>query len=241
MSEESTYGQFCPVAQASEVVAERWTPLVLRELLCGSRRFNEVHRGVPRMSPSLLSKRLRGLRRAGLVERCELDDGGTGYRLTPAGEALRPVVEALGTWGKRWLRPGVRRDDLDASLLMWDLRRRVRGDALPDHRVVVHFRFRGAEKGKRRWWLVLEPGEQPDLCLHDPGYGVNLTVDADLATFTEVWLGDLPLAEALDRDDGSAVELTGPTHLRRAFPSWLRLSLFAGVERGDRPATEPAG
>lgn len=233
MSEASTYGQFCPVAQAAEVVAERWTPLILRELLCGSRRFNDLRRGVPRMSPSLLSKRLRGLQRSGLVERCELEDGGEGYRLTPSGEALRPVIEGLGAWGKRWLRPGVRDDELDASLLMWDLRRRVCPEELPEERLVLHFRFPEAEKGRRRWWLVLDPEREPDLCLHDPGYGVDLTVEADLRVFTEVWLGDVPLAEAL----GKGVELTGPTHLRRAFPGWLELSLFAEVERGS--GTEP--
>src|SRR5687767_10932777 len=162
-----SYGQFCPVAIAAETVTERWTPLVLRELLCGSTRFNDLRRGVPLMSPSLLSSRLRMLQRVGIVERREGENGTVHYHLTPAGEELRPLIEALGAWGQRWARGDVRPEHLDASLLMWDVHRNVEQERLPDQRVVVHFRLRGSNDGKSRFWLVLGAGEA-DLCLRDP-------------------------------------------------------------------------
>ncbi len=160
----STYGQFCPVAMASEVLTERWTPLVVRELLCGSTRFNDLRRGVPLMSPSLLSKRLKTLERVGVVER-----DGADYHLTPAGEELRPVIEALGVWGQRWARGDVEAKHYDASLLMWDIHRNIVTDRLPDGRIVVHFHLAGSSDNKSHFWLVLEPGTA-DLCIiTDPG------------------------------------------------------------------------
>lgn len=221
------YGQFCPLAKGAEIFAERWTPLVLRELLCGSRRFNELRKGLPRMSPSLLSRRLKELERAGVVLRREGEDGGTEYRLTEAGEELRGVVEQLGTWGKRWTRSELEREELDPGLLLWDMHRRVLRDALPDRRVTVRFDFTDVEGKMRRWWLVLDRPEV-DLCLKDPGHEVDLTVTTDLATLTAVWLGDLELPAAIS---SRAVLLDGPTDLRRQLPGWFGLSLFAGVER----------
>lgn len=227
MSRAKKYGQFCPVAQAAEVVAEPWMPLVLRELLCGSTRFNELRRGVPRMSPSLLSKRLTELERAGIVRREEGQGQAVHYRLTAAGSELRPVIEALGVWGKRWMPTELDEDDLDATLLMWDLQRRVVHDELPQEQTVIHFYFSDAEEGARRFWLVLE-GETADLCLKDPGHEVDLRIEADLGTFTAVWLGDLSWSDALT---AGGLEVVGPTHLRRALPEWLGLSLFAAVDR----------
>ena len=221
------YGQFCPVAKASEIVAERWTPLVLRELLCGSFRFNDLHRGVPLMSRTLLTRRLRELEEAGVVERRETG-AGREYHLTPAGEELRPIIEQLGTWGHRWARKDVA-DDLDPSVLMWDLRRRIDHEATPAHRVVVRFDLSGVPRdhaAKRTWWLVLEPGEV-DLCLKDPGFPVDVTVAADLATLTAVWMGRIDYADAARR---GSVRAEGPRALVRAFPGWLGLSLFASVE-----------
>jgi DNA-binding HxlR family transcriptional regulator len=227
------YGQFCPVAKASEIVAERWTPLVLRELLCGSQRFNDLHRGVPLMSRTLLTRRLRELEDAGVIERRESSPGGSEYRLTPAGEELRPIIEQLGAWGHRWVRRDYEGDDLDPSLLMWDVRRRIDRDALPESRVVVRFDLRGVPRSHgahRTWWLVLDRDEV-DLCLKDPGFPVDVTVDADLAALTRIWMGRLAFADAAR---GGLVHTDGPRPLVRAFPSWLGLSTFAGVPMPGR-------
>ena len=227
------YGQFCPIAQAAEVLTERWTPLVLRELaLTGSRRFNDIQRGVPLMSSSLLTKRLRQLERAGIVERrARLDGKGTEYHLTPAGEELAPVLVQMGTWSERWLRRPIFEETPDTGLLMWWVRSTVKADALPAGRTVVHFRFRRAPEKLRYFWLVLP---EADLCLSDPGFGVDITVSSDPKTLTAVWVGDLPLAAALR---SGAIELEGRRELVRSFPKWFGLHpLFAGV---DHPASRP--
>ena len=221
------YGQFCPVAQAAKVLTERWTPLVIRELLSGGHRFNEIQRGVPLMSPSLLAKRLKTLELYGVIERRPLEGGGGHeYHLTQAGEELRPWVELMGVWSQRWVRRPVTPEDADPALLMWDMRRNINLERLPDERVVVRFEFRGAPKGKRSWWLVLERPET-DLCLSDPGFGVDLTVHTEAVTMSSVWIGDLDLAGAIR---SGLIVLQGPSHLRRAFAGWLSLSPFAVIE-----------
>lgn len=235
-----TYGQFCPVAQAAEVITERWTPLVIRELLLGSHRFNDLQRGVPLMSSALLAERLKSLERYGIVERRQIPGRRAHeYHLTQAGEELRPWVELMGVWGQRWVRRGVTPEDADPALLMWDMRRNINVERLPESRVVVYFNYRDAPKGKRSWWLVLEQRE-PDLCLTDPGFGVDLTVRTDAVTMAGVWMGDLNLAGAIK---SRRIVLEGPRHLKRAFPDWLKLSLFAGIERGSEqsgPSPRPA-
>jgi DNA-binding HxlR family transcriptional regulator len=211
-----SYGQFCPVAKAAEVVAERWTPLVLRELLYGSVRFNDLRRGVPLMSPSLLSRRLKELEQAGIVTRSKADDGrNVEYQLTPAGRELSPIIEALGLWGKRWLQSHIEKHDLDAGLLMWDVRRHLRCDRLPPGRTVVKFEFSGTTSGKRLWWLVVEAGEV-ELCLLDPGFEPDLRVRAHLRTITEIWVGDRSCREAIQAED---VVLDGHRALVRDFPN----------------------
>ena len=227
------YGQFCPIAQAAEVLTERWTPLVIREIaLTGSRRFNDIQRGVPLMSSSLLTKRLRQLERAGIIERRQrLDGKGSEYHLTPAGEELGPVLAQVGIWSERWLRRPIFEATPDTGLLMWWLRGTVNRDALPDRRTVIHFRFRGAPEKLRYFWLVFP---EADLCLSDPGFGVDVTVSSDAQTVTAVWMGDLALARALS---SRAIELEGPRDLVRSFPKWFGLHpLFATV---DRPASRP--
>ena len=220
------YGQFCPVALTLEVIGERWTLLVVRELLCGSKRFNELRRGVPLMSRTMLSQRLKTLEHAGVVDR-----QGRDYLLTKAGEELRPIVEQCGVWGQRWVRhKPPSSDELDAGLLMWDLRRGINLDALPDERVVIAFSLRGAQRGKGRFWLVLEP-DTADLCVKHPGHEVDLTVSCHVRTLTMVWMGDVTLGEAIRAGE---IELAGPRALQRALPRWLRLSAFAGVERPAR-------
>jgi len=226
----SGFGQFCPVAVASEVFAERWTPLILRELLAGSEHFNEIHRGVPLMSRALLARRLRQLEGTGVIERAQTT-GERAYRytLTPAGQEFRPVLEALGCWGQRWT-VRVQRCNLDAGFLMWNLRRRIDRERLPIHRVVVCFRFSGiprTHRGPTVFWLVLEK-TAVEICVEDPGVETDLVVDADLAVMTSVWLGDMPFEEALR---SRSVRVMGARRLTSAFPTWLMLSRFAKVIR----------
>ena len=227
------YGQFCPVAKAAEVLDQRWTLLVVRELVAGSNRFNDIHRGVPRMSRSLLSKRLNSLVNEGLVERLERDDGPV-YELTPAGRELERIVEAIGQWGVRW--PATLTDhDLDPRLLVWDMHRRVDPEAIPRRRTVLGISFADAEPHERDWWLVLEPDEV-DVCEHDPGYGTDLQIEAPLHTMVRIWRGELGWDEALR---GGGLRLTGPTQLRRQLREWFLLSPFASVPRPTSSA-QPA-
>lgn len=231
----SGYGQFCPVAKASEVLAERWTPLVVRELLCGSHRFSELQRGVPLMSRSLLAKRLRDLELAGVIERRPSGDGrGSEYHLTEAGEELRPIIMGLGEWGQRWARSEVSRGELDPRLLMWDMQRNIETEALPPHRVVVRFRFTDAAPGLPRvTWLVLNR-DQVAVCYKDPGFEVDLVVVGRLRALVAVWMGDTSIS-AVTR--AGELQIEGTRRLADAFPSWLRRSIFASVER---PQITPA-
>ena len=227
------FGQFCPVAVACEVLSERWTLLILRELLAGADQFNALHRGIPKISRPLLAKRLRGLEKAGVVVR-----ENRRYRLSEAGKELRAVIDALGTWGQRWT-ARVRRDTLDPAFLMWNMRRGIARDRLPPRRVVARFDFRGippAYRGYRTFWLLLEPADV-DVCVDDPGYPVDLYVDAELAAMAEVWLGDLTLQRAVRE---RRLRLIGARELARAFPEWLLLSRFAGVSRPIDRAARPA-
>ena len=233
MSGTRSYGQFCPVAQALEVVGERWTLLIVRELLCGNYRFGEILHGVPLISRSLLSARLKALEEAGLIER-RGRDGGSGheYRLTRAGEELRPIVFGLGNWGQRW----VRRDPnakLDPVLLMWDLRRNLDPRCLPERPIVVMFWFRDLRGKRSRYWLKVE---RPDveLCLTDPGIEAALTVETELRTMVDVWMGDKDVREVMA---GGQLTLGGAPELTRSFPDWLLLSPFAKVERAEAAAS----
>jgi DNA-binding HxlR family transcriptional regulator len=222
-----SYGQFCPVAIASEVFAERWTPLVVRELFCGSHRFNELLNGLPRMPRSVLVQRLRSLEAAGVVER-RADAAGrvVEYHLTQAGAELGDVVLRLGDWGKRWADIPVGPDNLDPDLLLWDIHRRLDGDRLPDERAVVEIDLTGAHR--KSYWLVLE---RPlvSICWSDPGFEVDLRVIADSVALHRVWVGQVELAAALRQ---GAITLEGPAELRRAFPQWLKLSIFVEREQG---------
>jgi DNA-binding HxlR family transcriptional regulator len=228
MARSRGYGQFCPVAKAAEILAERWTLLVLRELLSGSRRFNDLHRGVPLMSATLLSQRLVELERVGLVERrLEPGERGPRYYPTAASEELRPIIEAIGVWGMRFVRTSFAPEDLDPTLLMWDIRRNVRAEHLPPRRVVVRFEFPEQAAKWRVWWLVKErEASELDLCLHDPGFPIDLTVTTSLKTMTRVWLGDEDVAAAIRAGD---LRLEGPPALRLGFYDWIGLSVFARV------------
>jgi DNA-binding HxlR family transcriptional regulator len=228
------YGQFCPIAKAAEIVAERWTPLVLRELVVGSTHFNDLRRGVPLMSSSLLSRRLKRLELEGVVERRPAPTGhGWEYHLTPAGRELEPLIMMMGDWGARWVRGRLAADDLDVGLLMWDMHRRVRPDQFPARRIVVGFEFSGVAKGKRHWWLVSE-GSAVDLCVTDPGYEVDIFIHSDVRTMTAVWIGNMRLAQAMET---GRLEVHGPPQLRAKFGSWLGLSSFAKIE--DQRTSDP--
>ena len=230
------YGQFCPVAKGAEVFAERWTPLVLRELLCGSTHFSDLHRGVPLMSRSLLSLRLKQLEEIGVVERKQGQQGPE-YHLTQAGREFAPIIRQLGEWGQRWFRPKFSRDELDVTVLMWDMRRSIKADAFPARRVSVQFDFSDLPSSKRSWWLVSD-GEDVDLCPSDPGYEVGLYVATDLRTMTRVFMGDLPLQTAIG---SGQIELDGSRELRRHFERWLGLSGFAEIEDARCAAATAGG
>jgi DNA-binding HxlR family transcriptional regulator len=224
----SSYHQFCPVAKAMELLDERWTMLVLRELISGSEQFNQLRRGLPRMSPTLLSRRLQQLTQAGVVERVS-DGTEVRYRLTEAGRELRPVVEAIGVWGTRWIGE-LGEADLDPKLLLWDMHRHVEHAAVPGERTVVQFDFTDVPAKLRHWWLVITPGDA-EVCDFDPGYDVAVAVRATLRGMVRVWRGDVAWPEALRSGD---VVVHGPERLRRVLPAWFSLSDFATVPRPAR-------
>jgi DNA-binding HxlR family transcriptional regulator len=216
------YGQYCPVARAAEVLTERWTPLILRDLLTGSRRFNELRRGVPLMSPTLLSERLQRLERSGLVRRSRAEGARHWeYHLTEAGEQCRPLIDVMSVWGQRWAMGGISREEFDPALVMWFALKRVRtvGIRLPERKVVILFDLEGAPKGKRYWWLVLG-GPEIDLCLSDPGFTIDLTWRSDARAIATMMLGQITIEQGLR---SHAITLDGPARLRRLVPSWFGL------------------
>lgn len=223
-----SYGQFCPVAMAAEIFCSRWTALILRELLCGSTRFNDIRRGVPRMSPTLLSKRLKELEKAGIIASRPSKPAGTfEYTLTPSGEDLRPVIMGLGTWGHRWIDTKLSLEHLDPALLMLDMRRGLNTRALPASRSTVQFHFADTRQGQQTWWLVIENGAV-DLCGHDPGFDVDLYVNCPLITMTAIWMGHKDLRREIE--DGQ-VELIGERGLANTMQQWLGFSAFAAANK----------
>lgn len=225
-----TYGQFCPVAMASELLCTRWTLLVLRELICGTTRFNDLRRGVPRMSPALLSQRLKELEAAGVVERRPApgEPSISEYHLTEAGRELAPIVTAFGEWGQRWIESEASLRQLDAQLLMWDMRRNLNPAPLPERRCVVQFLYPEQPASKRSWWLVITPEQGADLCYVDPGFDVDLYVSSDLRTMTAIWMGYESLRQAINTQ---RLMLTGDKKLAASMQTWLGLSTLANVER----------
>jgi DNA-binding HxlR family transcriptional regulator len=221
------YGQFCPVALSSEVLAERWTLLVVRELLAGARRFNDIRRGVPRLSATLLRDRLRTLEAAGVVERrVSGAPRGPHYRLTTAGEELRAVVGAIGQWGQRWARD-IRPADLDPGWLVWAMHRRLDTGAMPPGRTVIEIEFSDAPARQRRFWLVHETGVV-DVCLKDPGFEPTVRVVTRVRVMAEVWRGIRPIREEIRV---GRLRVEGGSEVRRAFPGWLLLSVYAPIKR----------
>ncbi|HKJ52497.1 MAG TPA: helix-turn-helix domain-containing protein [Gammaproteobacteria bacterium] len=218
------YKQFCPVAMAAEILCTRWTMVLMRELVSGTTRFNELRRGVPRMSPSLLSQRLKELETAGILERRELgsEKGVYEYHLTEAGRDLRPVVEAMGFWGQKWVESQISLKNLDPSLLMWDMRRNLDPSPLPHKRAVMQFLYPELPKSKQRWWLVIEPDGEVDLCWADPGFEVDLYIRTDLRTMTAIWMGLTTVEKERQR-----IDLIGSKQIASSMQTWLGLSPFA--------------
>lgn len=227
---EGSYSQFCPVAMAAEILCTRWTILLLRELVAGSTRFNELRRGVPRMSPALLSKRLKNLEAAGIVVRSPLhgDPDLYEYTLTAAGKELERVVFAVGEWGQKWVTSEASLGNLDPNLLMWDMRRNINTTPMPQRRSTIQVIFSDLAESRRNWWLVVEPGTEVDLCAVDPGWDVDLFLVTDLRTMTEIWMGYGTLAQA--RNAGKLL-ITGNRQLEAKLQVWLGLSRFAKIER----------
>ena len=221
----SKYGQYCPIAQALELIGDRWTLLIIRDMLTGTQHFTDLERGLPRISRALLSKRLKQLQDAGIVEKRFIDSQrrSTEYHLTEAGWELQDVVNSLLLWGAKWSFADPSLDQLDPLLLLWWMRSRVNRDQLPDDRVVMQFNFNGAEVVT--YWLILTR-KDVTLCLTDPGFEINVYVTADLETFFKVWLGRMPYLDALE---SRKIRLDGIPRLTKAFPTWFAWSLAAPV------------
>lgn len=214
-----TYGQFCPLAQATQLLCERWTLIVIRELIAGSTHFSELQKGVPLMSPTLLSTRLKQLVAAGVIARGQGKNHRT-YSLTDAGKELGPVIELLGAWGHRWVRSDLSNGELDAGLLMWDMRRSVDPKIFPSERVVVQFDYADAPKGAKRWWLVSENGEV-DLCYSDHGYDIDILITCSLKVMTRIWICEQSFNEAVKAGD---ISIKGEPKLIIRLQDWLRSS-----------------
>ena len=227
---QGTYRQFCPVAMAAEVLCTRWTVVLLRELCAGVTRFNDLRRGVPRMSPALLSQRLKELEAAGILTRVPSarEPGVNEYHLTEAGRELGPIVEAFGKWGQRHISSELSMQHLDVQLLMWDMRRGLDTRPMPSRRSVIQIVYPELPATKRNWWLVVEPGSETDLCSVDPGFDVDLYISTDLHTMTAIWMGmdTVAAARAAER-----MLVTGDKALASAMQTWLGLSPFAKEER----------
>jgi DNA-binding HxlR family transcriptional regulator len=202
------------VAKAAEVLCQRWTPLIVREVMVGSSRFSEIHRGVSTCSPTMLTTRLRELEAAGVLAH---DRGAGTYSLTEAGWELYPIILAMGEWGQRWARSSYGPDELDPGLLLWDVRRYLTPGGLGIEPVVVQFEFPAMAAARRYYWVV-DDGREVDVCLADPGRDVDLEIRADLRALTRVWMGDDRFEDAAR---GGLIDLRGPTPLVRAVPGWF--------------------
>lgn len=223
---QGSYKQFCPVAMAAELLCTRWTIVLLRELCAGTTRFNDLRRGVPRMSPALLSQRLKELEDAGVITRraAKKEGGVFEYQLTPAGRELEPIIAAFGVWGQRWIDKDLSLEHLDVQLLMWDMRRGLNPTPTPAQRGVIQFRYPELAAAQRNWWLIVEPDTGIDLCSVDPGYDVDLFASCDLRTMTAIWMGHDTVRAAVT---AKRLMLTGDKKLASNMQAWLGLSPFA--------------
>lgn len=229
----SRYGQYCPLSLAAEILCERWNLLIVSRVIDGCHRFNEIHRGVPKISATLLSKRLQDIEHAGLITRTPLPSGkGYDYQLTDAGRALDPIINDLAAWGQQWARD-MTTEDLDPAFLVWSMHLRLNSEKMPAGRTVLAFEFTGAPKDLRRFWLVNTDGTV-EMCLKHPGYDVDVTVRANLRRFVEAWRGFRNLRTEIA--DGQ-IRVEGPSRLVKQLPDWLMLSALATFRR-RRPGKE---
>jgi DNA-binding HxlR family transcriptional regulator len=223
MSERKVgYGQYCPISRALDLLGERWSLLIVRDLLVGTTRFNELARGLPGLSRSLLTRRLRQLERAGLVERVRAQ-----YLLTESGRELEPIVFGLGEWGARWTFGDPEPDELDAELLLWWMHTRLDTSGLPGRRHVFRVRF---TDDPRLFWIVIESGV-PSVCFVDPGFEADVTITSDLRSLYQVWLGRLPLKDAVR---AGKLAFEGPIAFTRRMPVILQLSPVAALVSAAR-------
>lgn len=222
------YGDFCPVSKAAEVLGEKWTLLIVRELLMGATRFSQIERAIPRISATVLNTRLRALEQAGvLVRKRTPEQRGHEYQLTESGRELYPIVVQVGEWGMRWARGAMTDDELNVETLMSDISRRIDGSRFPGGQTVIQFHF--TDLGRyAKWWVKLNDGVA-DLCQDNPGTEVDVYITTDLRSMTEVWMGDLSLRKA---QDNGQVKIVGPSRYLSDVRSWLRLHLLADVRPG---------
>lgn len=226
------YGQHCPIALASKILGERWTLLVVRELLSGSTRFNDIRRGVPKMSPSLLSKRLKELEEAGIVRRAAGKGAqGVEYCLTDAGLELRLLIRFAGCWAQRWARDRITRDDLDPRYLMWDVRRLLRREKIPGGRAVIYVEFSNVPRRTGQWWLVAAKSGV-ELSAADPGLAADVSLFTDVRSLTEVFLGITAWQELKAE---RRVKIVGSSTLVKTLPDWFSRSPFWDVEPAPAP------
>ncbi|MBM0206114.1 helix-turn-helix transcriptional regulator [Micromonospora sp. STR1s_5] len=221
------YDQFCAIAKAAEVVAARWTPLILRELMTGVHGFSDIQRGIPLISRAVLVSRLRELETEDIIERRPRPDGkGHEYWLTPAGEALRGVVAELGYWGLVHARGRIKPTDLDPGLLVWGFRKRARLDCLPERRILVRFEFSGVPASRTRYrvlWLVLQRSGA-EVCAKDPGFETDLIIRGAVADFVALYLGHARWKDL----EQTAITIDGDPALAREVPAWIRLDQAVG-------------
>ena len=221
-----TYGQFCPIAKAAEIFCERWTALVIRNIAAGAHRYSDIQRGVPHMSSTLLSKRLKLLEAEGIVAKRKSDKGSHWlYELTAAGAEFVPLVGALGAWGQRWTRRDLQDGELDLGLLIWGLEHCVAPSVFAPGRVTVHINFTDIPRHKAEYWFVNKDGEL-DLCVSDPGFETDLFLSATLRNLTHLYRGDIKVATALD--DGR-LEAIGPQRLIRKLNDWFNFGPMAEI------------
>lgn len=227
---QGSYKQFCPLAMACEILCSRWTLVLLRELTLGTTRFNELRRGVPRMSPALMSKRLKELEKAGLVTRKPVkgEPGLYEYGLTAAGHDLKPVIDTIGIWGHRWIETEASLKNLDVDLLMWSMRRNIDPKPMPERRCVIQIIYPDLPPARRNWWLIVEPQSGADLCSLDPGFDVDLYLSTDLKTMTEVYMGYTDMAKAIGC---GRLTVTGSRDLQASIGRWLGVSSLAKLDR----------
>jgi DNA-binding HxlR family transcriptional regulator len=225
------YGQFCPIAKASDIIGERWTVLILREFMLGTTRFNDFQKGLSRISPTLLSKRLKDLETRGLIIRKRAPGQKSHeYQLTACGRELEPIIEHLAVWGMRWARGQMSDSELDVEFLMWDLQRRLQTDHLPNGETVLCFMFDELENHKS-WWLVID-GQDVDLCTENPGKDVDLYISTSVRKLAEIWSGDTDIRKAI-RDN--ELKTHGNLRLGKNMHEWLGICLYAEI----RPAQKP--